>query len=120
GRTAVQLENSGGVDDAVRSYLLGVFVLHVYSGLCACADDEGRPAEVFTTRLFEGGGQRGHNTSQGNAVDLVRADLGMPEKIDKQDAVLVRQALLIGGQPPARTERLAVVQADGDLGVSDV
>src|SRR5436190_2524540 len=38
GRTAVQLENSGGGGDAVRAHLLGVLVPHMYSGLCARAD----------------------------------------------------------------------------------
>ena len=117
---SVAIERRHRVEDAVRTDLAGVVVEHAHAGLDAGAHHERLAPEVVEADLLERADQRRHGAGEDGGVDAAGLDAAALHQATQQDAVLVRQVLLVGGNAERRRELVTIEDADGDGRVPDV
>jgi hypothetical protein len=83
-------------------------------------DDRGRGAGRDEQGVGDGVGRAGHDGSKHRARDPGDVEAGLVEQRAHHDRPLVGRLLPARGEPPAALQLVAVEQADGDFGVSDV
>ena len=119
-RRPVLVERGDDVDDAVGADFARVVVDDAHAGARSGADDERLDVEIAPAELLEHGREVRHDAGHDGLLDGVDRDVLGAKQADERDGVFVRQAGDIGGDAPGGTDRAAVEDADGDVGIADI
>ena len=117
---SVEVMDRHGVGDAVGAGLLRRVHGETDSTGGLVVQYEERGAEVAIRKVPQDLGSRGHHAGRRQPEDVLPGDPGPGEETVEERCGLVGEPLRLGGNPPVADPALAVVEADGGLGVADV
>ena len=120
GGTPIQIHHCHGIGDAIGAHGVRVLIANFDPGLDANIHNEGIVVEIFLACLDDTPCQLRDHRGKANAVQILLGMTGILQKSQKLQSIFIRHAGMIGGKPPMREERVAVIQSEGEVGVTDV
>ena len=108
------------VDDAVGSDLARVVVEDRHARAGARTDDQRHPAEGVTAHLVDDRLHRGNHIRDDCTPDERRRQVGHPEQVPDDDAVLVGGAALFREHPPVAQQTRSLEETEHGMRVSNV
>ena len=119
-RPPIQPIACSGIHNPVRAYLAGIVISDGYARIACFINYQRFMPEELLADFHEGSHERRNDGSHGNCTNVCRRDFCAPQKTQYQRAIFILRFIVNRGETPTRPERFSVIQAKGDICISNI